>query len=113
MLKIKKLILFYILSIFLSSCVEDNNSLIKEINYGTSFGECVGYCKHDLTMTHKTSTYRCSGWTEDVTPVTKTEGTNSQTWDSINSGFNLDTFLRITSYNVCYTKLLRTKCFPV
>jgi len=99
---IKILSIFLFFSFLFTTCIEDNdNNLISEIRYGTSFGMCVGHCKNELTMTQKTSTYRCSGWTEDVTPVTKTEGTNSQIWDSINSGFNLDTFLDLPEVIGC------------
>lgn len=37
------------------------NSEIVQVKYGTSFGECIGYCKHDLAFKMGEITYSCSG----------------------------------------------------
>lgn len=98
--KILTIFLFY--SFLFTTCVEDNdNNLISEIRYGTSFGMCGGYCKHDLMMSQNSSTYRCSGWTEDVAPITKTEKTDGQLWNSINNDLNLDAFFDLPEVIGC------------
>ncbi len=100
-MKLKPLIFILFLFVSLTACVEDNGNLISEIRYGTSFGMCGGYCKHDLTMTQNNSTYYCSGWTEDVIPITKTEKTNAQIWNSINTDLNINAFFDLPEMNGC------------
>ena len=60
------------------------NSDIVEVNYGTSFGMCVGYCKRDVSLKPAVVTYRCSGWNDTIQPLTQTGVLNDTTRDVLN-----------------------------
>lgn len=66
------------------SCSNDviyNN--ITQLNYGTSFGFCTGYCKRDVTIKSTKATFTCSSWYPDVQKLTKTDTVGSSAVDSI------------------------------
>lgn len=58
---------------------------IAQINYGTSFGECVGFCKHDVTLKKNKATFRCYSWYPAAQTVTKVDSIRNLTSDSIYS----------------------------
>lgn len=67
---------------------------IVQLKYGNSFGKCIGYCKHDITIKSTMATYTCSGWAPTVQTLTKTDSIKNSTLDSLcrfntNSFFNL------------------------
>ena len=73
-----------LLLVFLSACSNElvfNN--IARVNYGTSFGECVGYCKHEVTLSSNKATYKCSSWNPTVQTITKEDSIRVSALDSI------------------------------
>ncbi len=86
----------------MSSCsTEFLNGNITNIKYGTSFGECIGYCKHDLELKQVKVIYNCSGWVDSVQPVSKTENLSASAWDSIQSNLNVNTFFQLDEIIGC------------
>ncbi len=50
------LLVLFLSMLWLASCHHcDTNYDISQVKYGTSFGECFGYCAHDLTLEEGTS----------------------------------------------------------
>jgi len=86
---------------FCYGCTELNDNPIAQIKYGTSFGMCAGYCKHDMVIKPNKITYNCSGWTNSVEPITRTESLNGVGWDSIKTDFNLDAFFELPEVIGC------------
>jgi hypothetical protein len=85
----------FIIATSLEACSNDViYKNITQLNYGTSFGECVGYCKHEVTIKSKAATYKCSSWNPTVQTLTKDTILNSSILDSIGS-FNTNTFFKL------------------
>ncbi|MCX6227268.1 MAG: hypothetical protein NTV01_21405 [Bacteroidia bacterium] len=65
---IKKIIYFLFISILIvSGCKKDTCSCgYVKIEYGTSFGECMGYCKRDISITSDKIVFTKSGWDNSV-----------------------------------------------
>jgi len=86
-------ILFIVISF--SACSNDVlYKNIAQINYGTSFGECIGYCKHEVTIKSKAATYQCSSWSPTEQILTKDTLINSSTLDSIGN-FSTSSFFKL------------------
>ena len=88
----KTVILQYLVSalIFvLSSCSNEAvYNTITQLNYGTSFGECIGFCKHELTLKSNKATYTCYSYYPTIQTLTKTDSIKKSALDSI---YNLNT----------------------
>jgi len=67
---------------------------ITQLNYGTSFGECVGYCKHEVTIKSKAATYKCYSLNPTEQTLTKNTIISSSTSDSIYS-FDTNSFFKL------------------
>jgi len=82
---------FILFVVLFSSCSNDvfyNN--IAQVNYGTSFGKCVGFCKRDVTIKSTEATYKCYSWY----PVTQTITNKAEiTTSELDSISNLNTKL--------------------
>jgi hypothetical protein len=74
---------------------------IRQINYGTSFGECVGYCKRDLNMEKGTLTYKCSGWADTIKTITHTKSLPDSVWNSLRAALNINEFLKLQKVIGC------------
>ena len=84
-----------VLILLVSSCT--NEAVYKNItrlNYGTSFGECVGFCKHDVTLLANKATYTCYSAYPTTQTLTKAESLRSSALDSIYS-LNTTTFFNL------------------
>ena len=90
-----------LMMVLITSCSNDgiyNN--IVQLKYGTSFNNCVGYCKRDVTIKSTNATYTCSGWIPSVLTLTKNDTISSSTVDSICS-FNTNTFFNLAETIGC------------
>ena len=77
------------------------NSEIVQVKYGTTFGECIGYCKHDLTLKNGEITYNCSGWTSNIQPITHTDVLNSDIWAGMKINLNTNDFFTLPTTIGC------------
>jgi hypothetical protein len=99
--KSKSFCLFALIGLLSGCSTIGDISEIKQINYGTLFGMCVGYCKQDVSLKSKTVTYNCSGWQETVQPVTRTEVLKDSVWNAIRLKLNLTTFFNLQEVMGC------------
>jgi hypothetical protein len=94
-------LLAFSLPTFINSCATLDQNSIKRINYGTSFGMCIGYCKHDIELTKNTITSNCGGWNNSVTPTSETEDLESINWDDLKVKIDSTTFFDIEKVIGC------------
>ena len=91
-LLIQGLTLVLIFGLFDLSCTENNSSEIAMVNYGTSFGECIGYCIHDLDVNPTLATLDRSGWVDSIETKTCSLNMDNNQWDQIINGIDVETF---------------------
>ena len=83
-MKLKRIQLFLIILLVTVASSCSNESLyrnVAQVNYGTSFGMCVGYCKRDVSIDSVYTSYNCAGLTKNSTQY-KVQTTKSA-WDSV------------------------------
>jgi hypothetical protein len=78
-----------------------NYNQIIEIKYGTSFGECIGYCKRDLVLESGKVTYNCSGWNANIQPITRSETLTLATWSDLKYNLNINSFFELPATIGC------------
>jgi hypothetical protein len=83
------------------SCSNEINNKIIRINYGTSFGECIGYCKHELSLNQDSLVFRCSGWSDQYSPLLFRQKTPVSAWDSARVNFNIKSFFELQEVIGC------------
>jgi hypothetical protein len=76
-------------------------SNISEVNYGTSFGMCVGYCKHDMQLKKDKTTFNCSGWAEQYPLQSNTINTNTVMFDSLKMNIKIKDFFELPEIIGC------------
>ena len=81
------LLLSVALLIFISGCTQ---KLI--IKTGTSFGECNGYCKEELTITQDNIVYIKSGWDNSLQEIREEVEISDETWNSLSNALDKDKF---------------------
>jgi len=93
----KNLIILNLCVALLISCDKknDNASEIKQINYGTSFGECVGYCKSDVLLRAGLVAYSRSSWVDTIETITCSEILPDEGWNAFKNGLNLNDFFNL------------------
>lgn len=91
----KIILLISVICFFVCSCTNELDKRILKVNYGTSFGECVGFCQKQLAISSDSIHYTaiCNAC---MTPMharkdiysspTKTE------WDSIRNNIPISSF---------------------
>lgn len=75
--------------------INSTNNVISQIKYGTSFGECIGYCKRDIALNSRVVSYHCASWNTDFPPITRTEVLNVAAWDSVKLNINITDFFEL------------------
>lgn len=89
---------YLIVALFLFSC-EDSEMLtqndVPSIRYGTSFGECAGYCLTDLEVSAEQVYYVSYGWHNSQTPKTNTVTFTSEQYNHLLGLFDQDKFLAL------------------
>ena len=103
-MKLKRFQLFLIILFvaFTTSC--SNESLyrnVAQVNYGTSFGMCVGYCKRDVSIDSVYTSYGCAGWTKEVEPTLYKVQTTKSAWDSVKVLINNKAFFELPATIGC------------
>ncbi len=93
------------LILLLTGCEKNNNlsSEIEYVKYGTSFGECIGYCANDITINSQEIDFHKNGWdTQGLLPeISDTENINSTYWTELIEKINIDAFLSLDSIIGC------------
>ena len=77
---------------------------IIEFKTGTSFGECLGYCLSQLTITANDADYTLYGWDENdpvYLPVEISDSVDSIVWEDLNTEFNFELFMSLDSIIGC------------
>jgi len=77
---------------------------IIEFKTGTSFGECLGYCLSELTITATNADYILYGWDENdpiYLPVVINNTVDSISWQDLNTQFNFELFMNLDSIIGC------------
>jgi hypothetical protein len=74
---------------------------ISQVRYGTSFGECIGYCRQDLAMRPGNVTYNRSGWTDTVEPLYCQEILDKNAWNSFSTSLDINTFFNLPATIGC------------
>ena len=103
-MKLKRFQLFLIILLvaFTASC--SNESLyrkVAQVNYGTSFGMCVGYCKREVSIDSVYTSYSCAGWTKEVEPTLYKVQTTKSAWDSVKVLINNKAFFELPATIGC------------
>lgn len=105
--KLNNLALTLIITILFAGCKKNENdnylSEIEYIKYGTSFGECFGYCNSDIKITNTKIEYQNSGWTEDqqYPKISKIENINTKYTKQLISKINLNSFYKLNPIIGC------------
>lgn len=88
-------LLFYIFifGLIISCSVNEVSNEIIQVKYGTSFGECVGYCKMDLTISAGLVKFDKSGWIDTIRTVTFTKIQDESNWYFFQSELKVTSFL--------------------
>ena len=84
-------ILLLLMSISCQKKDEDESSIIQ-INYGTSFGMCIGYCKKEVYIKSGNVTYKHSGWMDSIITKTCSDSLPQENWSSLLSGLDTKKF---------------------
>jgi hypothetical protein len=101
-----KLFILSIISILMlfNSCSYEMNSKIIQINYGTSFGMCVGYCNHQVTIKADSVKWICicnACMAPGLMQKTFYAKTNSTLWDSIRTNISISSFQALPTVIGC------------
>lgn len=102
-------ILFFIILLFSFACDDSedefltNSSDILSIEYGTSFGECVGYCINSIEISGTNVEFAAIGWTAlDKVPDIHISGSISQeNWNKIVNKIDLIVFRNLDEIIGC------------
>ena len=85
-------------------CPVTTNPEIIEIKTGSSFGECLGYCLSELSITVNQSNYTLYGWDENdpvYLPVAISDTVDFGVWEGLNTLFNFENFMSLDSVIGC------------
>ena len=103
----KKIVFLLLLSTVFLSCVKEENTTIStevvSINYGTSFGECIGYCNNNITVTDTNVLLEKKGWSNIVTlpEVTETTVVTAAVLQELFEKVDFDAFLNLEEVIGC------------
>ncbi len=96
-----KISLFVSIGLLMFSCSNELDKRIQKISYGTSFGECMGYCRHQMLITVDSVKYSCISNGNTLLQKDFYEKTTSVRWDSIRSDLTVSSFFAIPAVNGC------------
>jgi hypothetical protein len=81
--------------------VENSSAISKvvQISSGTSFGECIGYCKKEVHITASEITFKKYSWDGSVPEVTGSYINNEEDWAELVDSLNFDKFMKLDYLN--------------
>ena len=103
-MKLKRVQFFLVILLVTVTLSCSNESLyrkVAQVNYGTSFGMCVGYCKRDVSIDSVYTSYSCAGWTKDLQPTLYKVQTTKSAWDSVKVLINNKAFFELPATIGC------------
>lgn len=105
--KLNNVVLGLILVFIFTACEKNDtdhfSNNIEYVTYGTSFGQCLGYCKNDITVTTSKINFNKSGWDlEGLLPgMSNTESVDVKFTSALIDRINFDSFLELDSIIGC------------
>ncbi|MFA9392669.1 MAG: hypothetical protein ACERKD_22865 [Prolixibacteraceae bacterium] len=93
--------------LLIASCNETEQSIhpqnINSIKYGTSFGECIGYCINSIEITEGQIELTKTGWEMSGTlpEINRSETMDNEHWLSLIESINFDAFQQLDSIIGC------------
>ena len=88
-----------ILLVILGAC--SKNGDLSKVNYGTSFGMCLGYCRNELTLEPGYVTYVHSGWVDTVETITCSDKLGNDDWVYYKTQLDVQEFLKLPATIGC------------
>lgn len=82
-------------------CSKPDNKELIELKYGIFFGKCDGYCKLELNLKSDTTIYMQSDRLGILNPLTCTQITDKNYWDTLKRDFNTEKFMELPEYIGC------------
>lgn len=107
MIKSNTLTIGFILAFIFTSCEKnDDDDISNEIvyvQYGTSFGECLGYCQNDIMIENSQIIFHKNGWDIDglLPEISISENVDSKYTTELINKINVDAFLKLDSIIGC------------
>ena len=107
MKKIYKLILVILIVSLFPGCEKTGSDYYSQdteyVKYGISFGECLGYCRYDLTITGSTIVFHKNGFDlEGLLPeISATEIIDAENWEELVYKIDFASFLSLDSIIGC------------
>lgn len=94
--------MFCILVTVFAGCKKENclKGFIR-IEYGTSFGECIGYCKRDISITADKILFTKSGWTDEEKDVHCSQDISADNFIGLAQKIDLPDFNRLDEIIGC------------
>ena len=79
------------------------NTEIESIEYGTSFGECTGYCINSIEITSSQITFTSTGWdfSENLSDISITVDHTSEEWNDLINSINYLAFRNLEEVIGC------------
>jgi hypothetical protein len=105
--RIQKISFIILLTGLTASCEKaDMNSNLDEFNfirYGTSFGECIGYCKRSIEVSTSKIHFEKIGWDQNgkLPDVTFSEEISEASWNDLVESIDFEVFLQLDSIIGC------------
>lgn len=90
-----RLLYSLLLIVIATSCSKEEDEKLVKLNYGTSFGMCIGYCKKSLSLEAGSITYNRSGWVNTIETITCKEVLENNDWNFFTKQLDISAFLKL------------------
>jgi hypothetical protein len=89
-----------ILTVIISGCDKAQNENAESpdyVMYGTSFGECLGYCRKSIKIEPESITFTKSGWNIDsiLPEQSETDNFTTENWEKLTNSIDFEAFLAL------------------
>jgi len=91
-------VIYLLISFFLLSCEKSNepgSNDLYMIGYGTSFSNCTGYCKRDISFRQGELIFNRNGWNDTIKKVTCLDHLDDITWENLKNEINTHDFFKL------------------
>lgn len=102
----KRMWMLLILSLLWLSCQRDKSpsspsNTTPTINYGTSFGECLGYCQRDLVIDDRLALFTKSSWQPGYPDLTIAGELTAKEWSQLLQNIDWPEFQKLPDIIGC------------